>query len=43
MEIEDLSYFVEIQKNKQKCLLKSITTSFEKSVVTVLMGHSGAG
>ena len=41
--VENLSYFVEEKKKTQKCLLHSISTSFEQSTVTVLMGHSGAG
>jgi ABC-type multidrug transport system ATPase subunit len=41
--VQELWYFVEDSEGKQKCLLSNISTTFLSSVVTVLMGHSGAG
>ena len=42
IEVSDVSYYVDINGGEKR-LLNSVTAAFWKGMVTILMGHSGAG
>ena len=41
--MDNLSYVIPLDNGGHKQLLHSVTATFPKGVVNVLMGHSGAG
>lgn len=43
IHVDNLSYVVSLDNGNRKQLLHSVTATFPKGVVNVLMGHSGAG
>ena len=41
--VKDCSYYVTLPNGKKKPLLKDVSAVFAHGLVSVLMGHSGAG